>query len=198
MAGVPDPSGIVVQTAPVVTSGNIVVQGRSAPAFQPNAFQVPGFQTTQMSVDAFQKCAFDFQGFQTSECDENSARSGYWRLFFMNMQEEALKQYEEKTGKKVAKEPVVEEVVKKADVKVKKVKKPVVEEEVIPAFKPKPIYRPAPEESYLQAMWVLSNKVHQLVASFTSVSVLLKANQFKITQAANDADYRVRLLLLVA
>lgn len=38
--------------------------------------------------------------------NQETNRSGYWRLFFTQMQEEALKQYEEKTGKSVEKLPV--------------------------------------------------------------------------------------------
>src|SRR5574343_357487 len=95
MAGVPDLSGIVAQAAPVAASQNIVVQGRSGPAFQANAFFNPAFQTTSYSQQAFQQCAFSHTAFQTDECISNG-RSGYWRLFFTQMQEEALKKPEEK------------------------------------------------------------------------------------------------------
>lgn len=68
-------------------------------AFQPTVFQNNAFQVS-FSMDAFQKCAFQYQGFQTSPCpDNNSARSGHMRLFFYNLQEEALKKDEQVQGK---------------------------------------------------------------------------------------------------
>lgn len=90
MADSPDPSVIVGQAAPVAASQNIVVHARPGPAFQADAFFNPSFQTVLHSQIAFQKCAFSHGGFQTDECDAGSGRSGYWRLFFTQMQEEAL------------------------------------------------------------------------------------------------------------
>lgn len=97
MAGSPDPSQSVVSAAPVAASGNVTVQVRHAPSFQSNYFQTNAFQTAQFSQAAFQQCAFSHEGFQTDECISNG-RSGYWRLFFTNMQEEALKKRDEKTN----------------------------------------------------------------------------------------------------
>ena len=145
MAGTPDPSGIAVQAASVAASQNIVVQARPAPAFQGNAFFNPAFQTTQFSQSAFQQCAFSHQGFQTDECI-SGGRSGYWRLFFTQMQEEALKQdAESKTTTERPVEstkPAPEKVKAKAKPKRKAVEKAVNQPQPIevPQFRLKPLY----------------------------------------------------------
>lgn len=86
---------IVVGAAPIVVTPSVVVQSRPAPAFQANAFQNNAYQTTSFSQIAFQQCAFQDTAFQTDPC-VNDGRSGYWRLFFTQMQEEALKKRDEK------------------------------------------------------------------------------------------------------
>jgi hypothetical protein len=66
-------------------------------AFQPNAFQLGAFQIEPVhSTDAFQRCAFQSPGFQTSECKKSDGRSGYWRLFFYQLQEASLRARDEK------------------------------------------------------------------------------------------------------
>jgi hypothetical protein len=71
-----------------------------------------------------------------------AARSGYWRLFFYQMQEEALKQYEENTGKKVKKQDKPVEVVAETVPVVKTKRKKIVErieEPKLPPLKLNPV-----------------------------------------------------------
>ena len=130
---------------------------------------------------------------------ENEGRSGYYRLFFMKMQEEALKQYKEKTGKEVA-EPVVTEVVAKqpAPKKVKKSKPDIAV--VKPVSKPLPIYKPVKDATgdLMKSLWLISSELHVTMLQIPQYITLLNAKQLEMQQAANDADVRIRLLLLAA
>jgi hypothetical protein len=129
----------------------------------------------------------------------NEARSGYWRLFFMKMQEEALKQYEEKTGKEVAPstKPIEESKpeVKTPQVKRKKVVRTVEEVTTRPIL---PIHTPDKTEDLMQSLWLISSELHVTMLQIPQYITLLNARQLRITQAANDADMRIRLLLLAA
>ncbi len=50
------------------------------------------------SLNSFKPVSFSLQSFKMAE-EANSGRSGYWKLFFYNMQEEALRKHEQKQGK---------------------------------------------------------------------------------------------------
>lgn len=132
--------------------------------------------------------------------EEQTGRSGYWRLFFYQMQEEALRQYKEKTGKEVAEPQVVTEVVTKkpASKKIKKVKPVVVDEK--PVSKPLPIYQPVKDatEDLVKSIWVISSELHVTMLQIPQYITLLNVKQVEMQQAANDAEVRVRLLLLAA
>lgn len=196
---------IVVETAPVAASQNIVVQARPAPAFQSNAFFNPGFQTTSFSQQAFQKCAFQYSGFQTDEC-ETGGRSGYWRLFFTKMQEESLQKTKEAIQQAV-KETISEQVEGQAApqrARKAKARKPaVVAVEHYPEvrFKRKPIFsNPQPVVEQFPA-W-LSLVSLEIDSWFSTIIPLWEERKqviiFKQQEAANDADVRLRLLLLAA
>jgi hypothetical protein len=130
---------------------------------------------------------------------EDSARSGYWRLFFIKMQEEALRQYEGKRGiKPQEKQP---EVVSKKPAKPKKpaAVKPVAVS-ALPS-KPKPmLVRPQQPQDidYSQPILALSLEVQSLVLQSYPQLLQLRVREIKIQEAANDADNRRRLLLLLA
>lgn len=200
-----DPNPIVVQTGPVVASQNIVVQARPAPAFQSNAFFNPAFQTVSHSQMAFQKCAFSHTAFQTDEC-ENDGRSGYWRLFFTKMQEEALRKKDEKEAETTQAEETVGRVapVSKGNGRDGKRKAPKPSQvepqeghvEKIPPFRPKPIYSVTPEEKWLQFAWLTKIEVQNWLLEMRPHLIIDQLRKLK--EAANDADYRLRLLLLAA
>ena len=131
---------------------------------------------------------------------EQSARSGYWRLFFMQMQEEALKNPElkaevEKLGVVADLPPLDAPERRKA--RAKRLE-PLVPLETFPEvkFARKPIYsKPAPVDVELPS-WLLELRVD---TEQWFVLARRNAEQLKKTQdAANDADFALRLLLLAA
>lgn len=169
-------------------------------AFQPNAFQLNGFQTSGAvhSVDAFQRCAFQFGAFQTSPCKQD-ARSGYWRLFYYQLQEEALRKRDEKLqipeknpkgskvvsakAKRVKKEKSrVDEVVRHKEQNIRKIQLP---------NKITPVTLQEDTLPYLVQAWRITTELrlalihHRNILSTTSVS----------PEAANDEEDIVLLLL---
>lgn len=131
--------------------------------------------------------------------EETTGRSGYWRLFFHQLQEDALRKDEEKL-KEAIKEAVAP-VLADAPTKPKKVVKlePLVELEEFPEvkFNRKPIFTRPPSIKQVSAAWLSSiaqktkddvERLQDLVAKHVTAKV----------EAANDADYRIRLLLLTA
>lgn len=129
------------------------------------------------------------------------ARSGYWRLFFMQMQEEALNQYEKHASTERTLAPTSEEP--KKTTPPKKAKLPaLVELETyeIPNFKRKPIYT---QETKIEAQLptVLSKAMldaDSMYKDFAKYIVAWKQKEKQQAEAANDADMRIRLLLLAA
>lgn len=95
---------------------------------------------------SFTPASFSIQSFKMAEA--SSARSGYWRLFYYNLQAESLKKNEQKQreeapeGTSQSPSEVARTVSKKSR------RKPAVVEEWVPPALPKPIYRlfekPAP------------------------------------------------------
>lgn len=125
------------------------------------------------------------------------ARSGYWRLFFMKMQEEALKnpalkEEAEKLAAAADLPPIDAPERKKPHTK----RMPLVPLEVFPEvrFKRKPIYSsPTPVSE------VLPSILHDVRRSMESW--LVRVHHAVILQkqeAANDADICLRILLLAA
>lgn len=114
-----------------------------------------------MFQTAFQSTAFSFNAFQIAS-DTSSARSGYWRQFFYNLQEESLKADEkpvpevkqDKSEKTVvamnARKPV-----KKAPRKVEEVMP--FEPEPLPAFRRKPVYKTVTVQDELAALPTAKN-----------------------------------------
>ena len=154
-------------------------------AFQPNAFFNAGFQVASFSIDAFQKCAFGDDSFQTSPCTTARDRSGYWRLFYYKMQEDALQEKIKTDAIPIEKsEPIVKKVISK------KAPKPAVKEEsyeeeyqaeTLPEFKLKPIYR--------------AQSVHETLSTLPNMdnfSVYVKSAEAKIIHFAVEKQKRRR------
>lgn len=135
--------------------------------------------------------------------ETNTGKSGYWRLFFTQMQEEALKQYEAKTGKSVA--PVVAESTKAGILPKRKPKRklePLVplEHYELPKFNRVPTNESKITVDEALPGWLLSVDV-ELQTMYSQFAPLIEQRRVKIDAqiaAANDADYRRRLLLLLA
>ena len=151
-------------------------------------FSSSSFSTVSFSPKSF---FFGVQG---------SASSGMRRLQMYQMQEEALKKEEQKTLKDVVKEAVEPAVVKKKSKQAlpKLVKLVEYEKPEIPR---KPIYSsPTEFNPDLAAMLhIWSMQTDEWLLSVVPLlrehrQVIIKRN----TAAANDADYRLRLLLLAA
>jgi hypothetical protein len=132
--------------------------------------------------------------------NRDTSRSGYWRLFFMQMQEEALKKPElraevEKLAKVVDLPPIEEA---KSKPKRKKLE-PLVPLETFPAlkFERKPIYSaPTPVDVGLPG-WLLAlqTSTEGWVLEARRAEEQAKKQQ---DEAANDSDMRLRILLLAA
>lgn len=137
--------------------------------------------------------------------EEASTRSGYWRLFFYNMQEEALKKLDAPIEVKVSEEPneqVERQAAPQGARKAKKRKPTVVAIERYPEvrFKRKPIYtKPTPVAENLP-LWLAEVSLEFNAWLNATVPQWRKRLQekAKVDAAANDADYRLRILLLAA
>jgi len=137
------------------------------------------------------------------------APSGMRRLMMYQLQEESLRADEERKKLK----QVVTEAVAKSDVpesprtenkapakKRRVVSSPEIAPEPLPPFKRAPILR-TPDERLPEVLWMLRTEIYAQYVTTYPVLVTLQQNRVKIQQqvaAANDADYRLRLLLLAA
>ena len=146
------------------------------------------------SLNSFKPVSFSLQSFKMAE-EANSGRSGYWKLFFYNMQEEALKKHEQKQGESEAQSPS-SRAPQKPVAKPKRARRRVVEEEEsLEEFEPlpKPLYRgqterfPSEITCLIQENWV----------KLLGLNIPLEF-YFPTEQAANDEDDEEFLLLLVA
>jgi len=126
--------------------------------------------------------------------EANSGRSGYWKLFFYNMQEEALKKHEQKQGESEA-QSTGSRAPQKPVAKPKRSRAHRVTPEAVEDFEPlpKPIYRqqthfvPPEITCLVQQNWV----------KLLGLNIPLEF-YFPTEQAANDEDDEEFLLLLVA
>ena len=126
--------------------------------------------------------------------EANSGRSGYWKLFFYNMQEEALKKHEQKQGKS-ATQSAGSRAPQKPVAKPKRSRAHRVTPEAVEDFEPlpKPIYRQ-------QAHFVppeITCLVQQNWVKLLGLNVPLEF-YYPPEPAANDDDEEEFLLLLVA
>ncbi len=133
-------------------------------------------------------------------------KSGYWRLFYYQLQEAELEKDEQEQGKEATEgtRQAAEEVAA-LDTTSKRTKRklePLVKLETFekPDFKRKQIYSaPSPINTALP-VWLLSVDIElaQMYKDFAPRIVAQAVKFKKQVDAANDADHRIRLLLLAA
>mgnify|MGYP000270539646 CR=1 FL=1 len=118
-------------------------------------------------------------------------RSGYWRLFYYQLQEEALK---EKPPANVVKEVKPSPVVKKK-AKPRRVEKEEVEEAI--PFRPLPMFeRKEIPENHISDTWRITIEIRMMVALFQQNQVKLRGTlRFNIIE---DDEEDLELLLLAA
>ena len=146
------------------------------------------------SLNSLKPVSFSLQSFKMAE-EANSGRSGYWKLFFYNMQEEALKKHEQKQGKGTPQGPS-SRAPQKPVAKPKRPRSRIVEE-VVEAEEfeplPKPMYRNKTDEFPSE----ITCLVQQNWVKLLGLNIPLEF-YFPTEQAANDEDDEEFLLLLVA
>lgn len=145
------------------------------------------------SLNSLKPVSFSLQSFKMAE-EANSGRSGYWKLFFYNMQEEALKKHEQKQGESEA-QSTGSRAPQKPVAKPKRSRAHRVTPEAVEDFEPlpKPIYRQ-------QAHFVppeITCLVQQNWVKLLGLNVPLEF-YYPPEPAANDDDEEEFLLLLVA
>ena len=146
------------------------------------------------SLNSLKPVSFSLQSFKMAE-EASSGRSGYWKLFFYNMQEEALKKHEQKQGESEAQSPS-SRAPQKPVAKPKRTRSRIVEE-VVEAEEfeplPKPMYRNKTDEFPSE----ITCLVQQNWVKLLGLNIPLEF-YFPTEQAANDEDDEEFLLLLVA
>ena len=145
------------------------------------------------SLNSLKPVSFSLQSFKMAE-EASSGRSGYWKLFFYNMQEEALKPHEQEQGKG-SPQSASSRAPQKTVAKPKRPRVRRVTPEAVEDFEPlpKPIYRqqahfvPPEITCLVQQNWV------KLLGVDLSVGFYIPSES-----SANDEDEEDFLLLLVA
>lgn len=156
--------------------------------------------SSSFSPVSFSRIAFN--GAQQIIPERQDGRSGYWRLFFTQMQEEALKEYEKKTEPKSdtgAVEPTPVEAKKApAKKKPKRAEREVVDQPEpieLPKFRRKPIYQ---TPNTYDALANLPN-IETLYQSVVSIrnTLIIDLEQQRI-QRRKQTRRRVAAFLLLA
>lgn len=137
---------------------------------------------------------------------DETARSGYWRLFYYQLQEAELKKNEQEQGKEApegARQVTEEDASVGAPRKRTKRKlESLVKLETFekPEFKRKQIYSTPTKINTELPGWLLlvDNELVQMYKDFAPRIVAQAVKFKKQVDAANDADLRIRLLLLAA
>ena len=154
------------------------------------------------SANSFSPASFSIQSFKMAQQDQ--ARSGYWRLFFTEMQEKSLeddRRKREQEQRKEAPQGTVEvaeaESVAKPKPKPKRrAAEPISRDEPLGAVPFKRVYaqQPDPFEFVTPLLRIISTEFHSWSLSVQPLVALLER------QAANDEDEEdtIHLLLLAA
>lgn len=146
------------------------------------------------SLNSLKPVSFSLQSFKMAE-EANSGRSGYWKLFFYNMQEEALKSHEQEQGKGTP-QSTSRRASQKPVAKPKRVKARVLEEEeALEEFEPlpKPLYRGQTEQFPSEITCLIQQNWVKLLGVDLPVGFYIPSES-----SANDEDEEELLLLLVA
>lgn len=133
-------------------------------------------------------------------------KSGYWRLFYYQLQEAELRKDEQEQGKEAPKgtRQAAEEAppVVTARKRIKRKLEPLVKLETFekPDFKRKQIYSAPTKINTELPVWLLSvdTELAQMYKDFAPRIVAQAVKFKKQADAANDADTCIRLLLLAA
>jgi hypothetical protein len=149
------------------------------------------FLRTSFSPISFS--AISFNGASTQP-EKQDGRSGYWRLFFQQLQEEADKPKTTEPTEVVTEVVAVKTKTAAKPVKAKKPVKVIPEEvEVVPPFRPLPMYeRKVDEPTYLQEMWNITAELRIMIKSLSVIN-----DEFDIKRQQQDED-DVELLLLIS
>lgn len=147
------------------------------------------------SVKSFSPVSFSITSFNLAQ--EDSARSGYWRLFYYNLQEEELTKNEQKQRKETAQGTIQGEKAKPLETKPRKPPEPTKEPEleIEPPVKIRPIYRkPAiiTLPDYSELLNVFSSEYRVSLYQVEAFRIMLLARE-----ADNDEE-DIELLLLAA
>lgn len=135
---------------------------------------------------SFSPVSFSSQAFHGAT---EEGRSGYWRLFFYQMQEEALKGDEKE---KLAEIPQV-------TTRPTKTRRPTVTPKVpqepkfqAPVLAPLPKFEPLPlKPSYLEETWRITQEVRVMISQMTS-------NVIKLDSDVDEDEEDIELLLLMS
>ena len=139
------------------------------------------FHRSSFSPVSFSQAAFS----GASQAQEQQGRSGYWRLFFYQMQEEALK---EASKEKLAEIPLI-------TTRVTKTRKPRVTVSIPREleFQAPPLrkFEPLPDApTYLQETWRITQEVRVMISQMTS-------NMIKLDSGVDEDEEDIELLLLL-
>ena len=146
------------------------------------------------TLNSFKPVSFSLQSFKMAE-EANSGRSGYWKLFFYNMQEEALKPHEQEQGKGTP-QSTSRRASQKSVAKPKRARIHAVEE-----AEPPEEFEPLPKPMYRQQTDFVPNEITCLVQQnwVKLLGVDLPVGFYIPSESsANDEDEEELLLLLVA
>ena len=145
------------------------------------------------SLNSLKPVSFSLQSFKMAE-EASSGRSGYWKLFFYNMQEEALRKDEQKQGKS-ATQSAGSRASQESVAKPKRSRAHRVTPEAVEDFEPlpKPLYRKKKDDFPSE----ITCLVQQNWVKLLGLNVPLEF-YYPPEPAANDDDEEEFLLLLVA
>ena len=139
--------------------------------------------------NSFARASFSVQSFKMAQQDQ-TARSGYWRLFYTEMQEKALAQRDAKKSG-VAEKPVAQvRFIEEAPTRKSSTKrKPVVEYDIAPKTL-KPLYRTPVSEA--------PKSYYQLICQIRQEFKILSATTPKVVSVVEDDDEQECEILLLA
>jgi len=173
----------------------------SQASFSTNAFkqsQVAPGDCKFWAVGVWSK-GFWANGFWCDGATKVEARSGYWRAFFYQLQEEELKKHEQKQREEAQKRTGQGSETKPVEPKLRVVKKPRREIDVeiwVPPVLPKPVYVKPPRVEIppiTQFLNIISNEFRSWLNPYES-----RLTDWEATEAANDDEHDIELLLLAA